>query len=230
MHKIEQFYWCSELKSWSLETTQLSIFFCCKCKHPLKNKLNLCFSSSSSYALENTNEVIQVLYKKEELSIESLGMDPVTMKVDPFEVSVQDVKKFIEVKLNIEADRQHLRFNGQNIYEMDKLSDMFITAKKIPVIRVDTDRDIVIKVCQSSGNEQEVPVNWFATVDYLKELLVEKGICETSDTLKFNYSELTGKGEKQLIDLDFKPVNSVITVRSQPRSAHRGFSASDFEK
>lgn len=118
---------------------------------PIKKKLNLCFSSSSSYALENTNEVIQVLYKKEELSIESSGMDPVIMEVDPFEVSVQDVKSFIEVEMNIKADRQHLRFNGQNIYEMDKLSDMFITAKKIPVTRVDTDRDIAIKVCQSSG-------------------------------------------------------------------------------
>lgn len=152
------------------------------------------------------------------------------MEVDPFEVSVQDVKNFIEEKLNIKADRQHLRFSGQNIYEMDKLSDMFITAKKIPVIRVDTDRNIAIKVCQSSGKDEEVQINWFATVNDLKEMVVEKGICKTSDTLKFNGLELTMEGEKKLIDLDFKPGSSVTTVRSQAKSAHRGFSASDFEK
>lgn len=152
------------------------------------------------------------------------------MKVDPFEVSVQDVKNFIEVNLSIRADKQRLRFNGQNIYELDRLSDMFITAKKMPAIRVDMDRNIDIKVCQSSGKEQEVQMNWFATVDDLKELLVEKGICETHDTLKFNDLELNMEGGKQLIDLDFKPGKSVITVRSQPRSAHRGFSASDFEQ
>ena len=152
------------------------------------------------------------------------------MTVDPFEVSVQDVKNFIQVNLNIRADKQHLRFNGQNIYELDELSDMFITAKERPVIRVDMDRNIAIKVCQSSGKEREVQMNWFATVDDLKELLVEQGICETRDTLKFNDLELTMEGEKQLIDLDFKPGKSVITVRSQPRSTHRGFSASDFEQ
>ena len=162
--------------------------------------------------------------------IESPGINQVRMMVDPFKVSVKDVKDFIERELKIGVDEQHLRFNGQNIYELDKLYDMFITAKDMPVIRVDKDSNITIKVCQSSGKQQDVQINWFATVEGLEELLGEKGICKTSDTLKFNDLDLTGQRRKQLIDLDLKPGNSV-TVHSQPsRSTHRGFSASDFEQ
>lgn len=181
----------------------------------------------SSYALENTNEVIEVLHIWEDLVIESSGRDSVTMKVDPFKVSVEEIKGFIEEKINISVNEQHLRLSGQNIDEIDRLCDMFITAKSVPVIKVDKDRDINIKVHSHSGGQQEVQINWFATVNDLKEKLEQQGI--SIDTLKFKDAEISTEGRKQLIDLDFKPTNAVITVRSQQRSTHRGFSASAFE-
>jgi len=181
----------------------------------------------SSYALENTNEVIEVLHIWEDLVIESSGRDSVTMKVDPFKVSVEEIKGFIEEKINISVNEQHLRLSGQNIDEIDRLCDMFITAKSVPVIKVDKDRDINIKVHSHSGGQQEVQINWFATVNDLKEKLEQQGI--SIDTLKFKDAEISTEGRKQLIDLGFKPTNAVITVRSQQRSTHRGFSASAFE-
>ena len=150
------------------------------------------------------------------------------MEVDPFKVSIEEIKRFIEEKINISMNDQRLILNGQNIDEIDQLCDVFITAKKTPVIRVDKDRDIKIKVHSHSGDEQEVQINWFATVNDLKEKLEQQGISKSIDTLKFNDAEISEEGRKQLIDLGFKP-NAVITVRSQQRSTHRGFSASAFE-
>ena len=151
------------------------------------------------------------------------------MEVDPFKVSIEEIKRFIEEKINISMNDQHLILNGQNIDEIDQLCDIFITAKETPVIRVDKDRNIKIKVHSHSGGQQEVQINWFATVNDLKEKLEQQGISKSIDTLKFNDAEISEEGRKQLIDLGFKPANAVITVRSQQHSTHRGFSASAFE-
>ena len=114
----------------------------CKDKHPSNNELNIVISFHSSYALENDNEVITVLYKKEELLIESSGNESVTMMVDPLKVSVQDVKDFIEQKFNIGVNEQRLRISGRNVHEIDPLSKIFLTAKEKPVIRVDKDEAV----------------------------------------------------------------------------------------
>ena len=122
--------------------------------------------------MENDNEVIEVLYTKEELMIESKGRDPIPMTVDPFNLSVTDVKDFIEQKLNIPVSEQYLRFNGQNVEEIDLVYDLFIKSKGSPKIKVDKDRDILIKVSLNPDEDpKEVTINWFATVDELKEKL-----------------------------------------------------------
>lgn len=180
----------------------------------------------SSHALENTDEVIQVLYKKEELQIESPGMNPVTFSVDPFEVSIQKIKDFVKEKFNIEVNQQHLSLDGQNLDDIDRLqrlSDIFTTAKKKPVVRVATNREINIDVSQPDGNQLQVQVNWFATVKELKDKLVEQSICDINATLMYNGMEITADGRKKLVDLKFKP-KSAITVCSRERT-HRGFSA-----
>lgn len=119
-----------------------------KNKHPSNNELNIVVSFHSSYALENDNEVIEVLYNKEELLIESSGNDSVTMMVDPLKVSVQDVKDFIEQKFSIGVNEQHLRISGQNVHEIHPLSNIFLTTKEKPVIRVNKD------VAVNNGSER----------------------------------------------------------------------------
>ena len=102
------------------------------------------FFSLSSYALENTNEVVEVLHIEEELSIVSQGKETVNMTVDPSKISTGEVKSFIEEKMNIRVNEQRLQLmlSGQNIDENDRLCDIFITAKKVPVIRVVKNDDI----------------------------------------------------------------------------------------
>ncbi len=196
----------------------------------------VCFFSS--YAL-NQNEVIEVLNAKEELKIESVGRDPVTMMVDPHNVSVESVKDFIAQKIKIEVDEQLLRFKGQDMdVDSESLAQMLLTSKQVPVLKVTKDRKINVKVVLPSegrgrGSEEIITINWFATVDDLKEKLEERNICDTSVTLKLNKTdqEISGlnEGSKKLIDLGFKD-NSVITVLQAKRSTHRGFSSSDFDR
>ena len=192
----------------------------------------MCPCSNSSHAIENANEVIEVLYTKEELMIESIGKEPITMPVNPFTLLVQDVKDFIAQNLNIAVSEQYLRFNGQNVEEIDLVYDLFIKSKGSPKIKVDKDRDIKIKVSSSpSEDPKEVTINWFATVGELEEQLIQQHICEPINTLQLDGVDIpSGDKRKKLIDLNFKPTKSVFTVRSAttPKSALRGFSANDF--
>ena len=193
----------------------------------------MCLCSHSSHAIENTNEVIEVLCTEEELMIESSGCDPITMTVDPLQISVEDVKDFIGQKWNIPMWKQYLRFNGQNVEEIDLVYDLFIKSKGRPKIKVDKDRDIPIKVFLNPGEDpKEVTINWFATVDELKEQLIQQQVCETITTLQLDGVDiLTEDRRKKLIDFNFKPTKPpVFTVRSQttPKSTLRGFSANDF--
>ena len=66
------------------------------------------------------------------------------MTVDPSKISTGEVKSFIEEKMNIRVNEQRLRpmIGGQNIDENDRLCDIFITAKQVPVIRVVKNNDI----------------------------------------------------------------------------------------
>ena len=174
----------------------------------------MCPCSNSSYAMENGYEVIEVLYTKEELMIESPGRDPATMTVDPFWISVEDMKEFIQEKWNIPVPEQYLRFNGQNVEEIDLVYDMFVKSKGTPKIKLDKDRDIKIKVSLNPDEEpKEVIINWFATVDELEEQLIQQHVCETINTLQLDGVDISSEDRrKKLIDLNFKPRKSVITV------------------
>lgn len=193
----------------------------------------MCLCSQSSHAMENANEVIEVLCTEEELVIESPGTNPITMTVDPLETSVEDVKNFIRKKWNIPVPEQLLRFNGQNVEEIDLRYDVFVKSKGVPKIKVDKDRDITIKVSLNpSEDPKEVTINWFATVDELKEKLIQQQVCETIKTLQLDGIDIFSEDRrKKLIDFNLKPTKPpVLTVRSQttPKSTLRGFSANDF--
>lgn len=193
----------------------------------------MCLCSQSSHAMENANEVIEVLCTKEELVIESPGTNPITMTVDPLETSVEDVKDFIRQKWNIPVPEQLLRFNGQNVEEIDLRYDVFVKSKGVPKIKVDKDRDITIKVSLNpSEDPKEVTINWFATVDELKEKLIQQQLCETIKTLQLDGIDIFREDRrKKLIDFNLKPTKPpVLTVRSltTPKSTLRGFSANDF--
>lgn len=181
--------------------------------------------------MENANEVIEVLYTKEELMIESLGKEPITMPVNPFTLLLQDVKDFIEQNLNIPVSEQYLRFNGQNVEEIDLVYDLFIKSKGSPKIKVDKDREIEINVSLSPDEEpKKVTINWFATVDELKEKLMQQYNLDTINTIQLDGVSINEERRKRLIDFKLKPTKSKFTVRSAttPKSTLRGFSANDF--
>ena len=191
----------------------------------------MCLCSNSSHAMENANEVIEVLYTKEELMIESLGKEPITMPVNPFTLLLQDVKDFIEQNLNIPVSEQYLRFNGQNVEEIDLVYDLFIKSKGSPKIKVDKDREIEINVSLSPDEEpKKVTINWFATVDELKEKLMQQYNLDTINTIQLDGVSINEERRKRLIDFKLKPTKSKFTVRSAttPKSTLRGFSANDF--
>ena len=170
-----------------------------------------------------------MLHMEEELMIESQGMDPVTMIVDPFDLSAQKVKDFIAQRIKIPVAEQRVCFEGQNIDEVNLLTDVLVKSKETPVLKVDKDRAINIKVCLPNGSEHKVKMNWFETVNALKKKMEELQICESSATLKFNDSEISYEGRKQLIDLGFKNQSEVIVHPEAQRSTHRGFSADKFQ-
>lgn len=189
----------------------------------------LCFLSS--YAL-NENEVIGVLNAKEELKIETSGRDPVIMMVDPRNVSVEAVKHFIAEEIRIQLDEQVLRFKRQDTdVDSETLTQMLLTSKQAPVLKVDKDRTINVKVVlpNRGGDETKVEINWSATVEDLKEKLEERDICDTSATLKLGDQEISGQGSKKLIDLGFKNKSEITVSHSAKRSTSRGFSTGAFD-
>ena len=164
--------------------------------------------------------------------IEPKGRDPITMTVDPFNLSVRNVKDFIEQELNIPVSEQYLRFKGQNVEEIDLLNELFLKSKESPKIKVDKDREIEINVSSSSHEgPKKVTIKWFATVDELKKKLIQQGVCEAISTLHLDGVDISSEYKtKKLIDLNFKP-KSALTVHSATtpkRSTLRGFSANDF--
>ena len=171
----------------------------------------------------------------EELSIESPGLqNPLTMKVDPFNVSVQDVKDYIEQKLNIQVDEQQLRLtDGQDVKDTDSITDLLVKSRKKPVLKVIKDNIINIIVrCDPSGSEHKVEINLFATVNELKQKIQQRGICSTIDKLLFSGKEISEEGSKQLYDLKFRNKSEVIVQakeQRESRSTHRGFSAEAFK-
>ena len=186
------------------------------------------FLIHSSYALENKNEVIEVLLTQEELLIDSTGRDQETMLVDPFQTSVEDVKIFIENKMKIPADKQGIFYDQQNMCDANSpsLRDVFLKAKQKPIFKVYIDRPINITVLQPPNEKkQEVKMMWFDTVDKLKQKLEEGGICSRQHILKFNGAALRD-GSKQFVGLGIKNKSAEIVIHEPVKqSTHRGFSS-----
>lgn len=163
--------------------------------------------------------------------IETSGRDPIIMMVDPRNVSVEAVIDYIAKEIRIPVDQQILRFKGQDTdVDCESLTQMLLTSKQAPVLKVDKDRTInVMVVLPSRGDEEKkVEINWSATVEDLKEKLEERNICDTSATLRFGDQEISGQGGKKLIDLGFKNKSEIIVSQAK-RSTSRGFSGCTFD-
>ena len=183
----------------------------------------LCFLSS--YAL-NESEVIEVLNAEEELKIESSGMDPVTMMVDPRNVSVQAVQDFIAKEIKIQAFEQVLRFKVEDTnVDSESLTQLLLTSKQAPVLKVNQDKtiNVIVALPNGEGEKKEVEIKWSATVEDLKKKLEERGIYDSSLMLRFGDKEISGQDNKKLIDLGFN-LKPEITVLQKIRSTPRGFS------
>lgn len=175
--------------------------------------------------MENTNEVIQVLYEKEELEIQYSGK-ALTMDRDPSNLSIDDVKGFIQQEFGIPKLQQDLRFKGEKVEENECLFTIFVKSKEKPVISVDI-KEISIKVFLPDESSHEVTINWLATVNDLKKKLQLQKICETVDILKFNDDDISDKESKTLFDLKFKEQNTVY-VQTRKTQAYTGYPTGDF--
>ena len=174
----------------------------------------------------NESEVIEVLNAEEELKIESSGMDPVTMMVDPRNVSVQAVQDFIAKEIKIQAFEQVLRFKVEDTnVDSESLTQLLLTSKQAPVLKVNQDKTINVIVASPNGEgeKKEVEIKWSATVEDLKKKLEERGIYDSSGMLRFGDKEISGQDNKKLIDLGFN-LKPEITVLQKIRSTPRGFS------
>lgn len=180
-----------------------------------------------SYAL-NKNEVIQVVNDTEEIKIESSGMDPIIMRLDPQNVSLDTVKDFIAEKIKIPPHEQLLGFKGQDMdIDGKTLACAILTSKKTPQLKVIKDRDINIDILRHDGSEVKVDIKWSATVQELMDRLVERGICDSGAMLSLdeNKKDISGVGNRTLFDLGLKNKTKIV-VSNRARSTHRGFSMS----
>ena len=173
--------------------------------------------------MENTNEVIQVLYEKEELEIQYSGK-VLTMIIDPSSLSLDEVKGFIQQKFNIPKLQQDLRFNGEKVEETEGLLEIFVKSKEKPVINVCI-KAISIKVCLPDESSHELTINKLATVNDLKKKLQQ--ICETVDILKFNDDDISDEESKTLFELKFQEQNTVY-VQTRKTQAYTGYPTGDF--
>ena len=173
--------------------------------------------------MENTNEVIQVLYEEEELEIQYSGK-VLTMIIDPSSLSLDEVKGFIQQEFSIPKLQQDLRFNGEKVEETEGLFEIFVKSKEKPVISMCI-KAISIKVCLPDESSHELTINWLATVNDLKKKLQQ--ICETVDILKFNDDDISDKESKTLFDLKFKEKNTVY-VQTRKTQAYKGYPTGDF--
>lgn len=175
--------------------------------------------------MENTNEVIQVLYEEEELEIQYSGK-ALPMIRDPSNLSIDDVKGFIQQEFGIPKLQQDLRFKGEKVEENEGLFTIFVKSKEKPVISVDI-KKISIKVFLPDESSHEVTINWLATVNDLKKKLQLQKICETVDILKFNDDDISDKESKTLFDLKFEEQNTVY-VQTRKTQAYTGYPTGDF--
>ena len=171
--------------------------------------------------------MIQVVNDTEEIKIESPGMDPIIMNLDPQNVSLDAVKDFIAEKIKILPDQQLLSFKGQDMdIDSKTLTWALSTSKKTPELKVIKDRKINIDILHD-GKEVKVDIKWSATVQELMDRLVERGICDSGATLSLdkNNKDISGVGNRKLFDVGLKNKTKIV-VSNRARSTHRGFSMS----
>ena len=81
--------------------------------------------------------MIEVVNATEELTIEAFGEDPITLTVDPNDISVEAVKEFITEQFKIPADQQLLNFKEQDdVVDSKSFTHMLLTSRKTPVLVV----------------------------------------------------------------------------------------------
>lgn len=175
--------------------------------------------------MENTNEVIQVLYEKEELEIQYSGK-VLTMTGDPSSLSLDDVKGFIQQEFNVPKLQQDLRFNGEKVEETESLFTIFVKSKEKPVISVYI-KEISITVCLPDESSHVVNIKWIATVNDLKKKLHTEKICETVEILKFNDDDIGDEESKTLFELKFQEQNTVH-VQTRKTQVYTGYPNGDF--
>lgn len=168
-----------------------------------------------------------MLTNEEPMSVEPLGMDAFTIRVDPRHDSCKRVMNAIAEKMNVPIKQQRLQLNGEDLKETDSLVTMFLKSKK-PVIKVVTDMNINIIVHLPSQEVKKISISWFTTVD---ELQKELQIPHTDAILKLGNKEIYGNGSKQLIDLGIKNGSEITVVSAQQKenrapATHRGIKLS----
>lgn len=164
-----------------------------------------------------------MLTNEEPMSVEPLGMDAFTIRVDPRHDSCKRVMNTIAEMLSVPIKKQRLQLNGEDITETDSLAKIFLKSKK-PVIKVVTDMNIDITVHLPSQEVKKISIAWFATVDELKK---ELQMPQTGTILKLDNKEICGDGSKQLIDMGMKNGSKVTVVSAQQKenqapATHRG--------
>ena len=147
-----------------------------------------------------------------------------TMIRDPSYLSLDDVKGFIQQEFNIPKLQQDLRFNGEKVEETECLFTIFVKSKEKPVIRVCI-KEISIKVFLPDESSHKFTINWFATVNDLKEKLQK--ICERVEILKFNDDDISEEESKTLFELKFQEQNTVY-VQTRKTQAYTGNPTGDF--
>ena len=163
-----------------------------------------------------------MLTNEEPMSVEPLGLDTFTIRVDPRHDSCKRVMDVIEEKMSVPIKKQ-LQINGEDFKETDSLATMFLKSKK-PVIKVVTDRNINITVHFPSQEVKKFSIAWFSTVDELKK---ELQLPQTDAILKLHNKEICGSGSEQLFDLGMKNGSEVTVVSAQQKenrapATHRG--------
>ena len=164
-----------------------------------------------------------MLTNEEPISVQPLGLDAFTIRVDPRHDSCKRVMDAIAEKMSVPFKKQRLQINGEDLKETHSLATMFLKSKK-PVVKVVTDMNISITVHLPSQEVKKFSIAWFATVDELKK---ELQLPQTDAILKLDNKEISGSGLKQLIDLGMKNGSEVTVVSAQQKenrapATHRG--------
>ena len=181
-------------------------------------------------------DIIQMLNNQEKLAVRVPDGTTITLQVDPRNISTHRLMAAIEDKLNLPPSRRkrRLRFNGQDIEDMRSPVEIFLLSKE-PVLQLEVEYPIKIRVRLPEGTEMKVSLNLFASVQEFRNKLVSQGICDRNAVLEFDGTEIKSvdgdESKPLLIDLGLENDSTVTVQRSQKKRAIlRGFDSSSFAK